>query len=440
MFAVKLCSSRLQLITVFVFSLALSCSGCGGGGGSGEPNLISYIYVDASTGSDQYCGGTSICPYKTITKALLESTKIKSIIVKPGVYDSFNGEIFPLNLTSDVELQGDKANKGGSSYPTVISGGGNYASSSLGGMYQVAVTCSGNAKISGFTITALAGTGAWIEGGASEIPLLHDNSITGSGYGIVVAGYAAPQIKNNLITANSLSGIETFDHSKPVINENIISDNSVGIVIRNNSQPDVGSSASPGLNNISRNVNCDLNNTSNNQIMALGNSWDADPFLFASSDTCGNGANITNSGLGAVLFQDIPLNSGTLIGGTSEIMLSSPSRGTLLQSNEPHFTWTSTGAAYVFLGIFVKPAKWQNNSFTNTEDIIWIWHSGMTSGMDGDVRFYDGRNILSGDILQTSSPTPLQRGRTYYWVVWTWDQQGIKIIKSSQESYFTVAN
>ncbi len=53
-------------------------------------------WVDAVHGSDSNDGTSTAAPFKTITKALSQSSPDGTVMIKPGLYDVANGETFPL--------------------------------------------------------------------------------------------------------------------------------------------------------------------------------------------------------------------------------------------------------------------------------------------------------------------------------------------------------
>ena len=106
-------------------------------------------------------------------------------------------------------------------------------------------------------------------------------------------------------------------------------------------------------------------------------------------------------------------------------------------SSTPAFVWQATGQKYVFLGIFSERIIAKNNIIENINKNIWAWHSGLGRGREGSVYFSDGFDVVSGELDQNRSPTPLLSGE-YYWAVWAWAYDGIKVTYSSQEMYFIV--
>jgi len=117
-----------------------------------------------------------------------------------------------------------------------------------------------------------------------------------------------------------------------------------------------------------------------------------------------------------------------------------PEKGAIISTDEPRFAWIASGNSLVFSGVFNKPISFQNNTIVNNADLVWVWHSGLDRGREGDVSFYEGVNVLNGELDNSTQPVPLEKGRSYYWAVWAWDEDGLKITHSSEESYFTIGN
>ena len=64
------------------------------------------IFVDADTGDDATGTGSVNLPLKSITHGLAEAQAGMTVLVRPGVYDQANGEVFELVLPESVALVG----------------------------------------------------------------------------------------------------------------------------------------------------------------------------------------------------------------------------------------------------------------------------------------------------------------------------------------------
>ncbi|WP_242920775.1 hypothetical protein [Pontibacter liquoris] len=112
-------------------------------------------------------------------------------------------------------------------------------------------------------------------------------------------------------------------------------------------------------------------------------------------------------------------------------------------SNSPNFQWEYTGDKLVAAAVFSKRIRLNQdvNKIQNVNDIVWAWHSGLnTGGVNGNqqiVKYNDGRKVIDGKISD-EIPLPLERNKIYVWAVWTWNEEGTKVVKSSMEIPFIV--
>ncbi|MEQ1674231.1 MAG: hypothetical protein ABL865_04230, partial [Candidatus Nitrotoga sp.] len=90
--------------------------------------------------------------------------------------------------------------------------------------------------------------------------------------------------------------------------------------------------------------------------------------------------------------------------------------------------------------VWDRPPSFANGQLSDQSRIQWIWHSGLGMGLPGFVTFSDGKAFLSGDINNLAAPQPFQRGKSYYWAVWEWDENALNIRASSELGYFIVSN
>ena len=107
-------------------------------------------------------------------------------------------------------------------------------------------------------------------------------------------------------------------------------------------------------------------------------------------------------------------------------------------TSTPVLCWDSVMASQIVVGIFVQPIKVENGYISNTEDMVWIWHSGLNKGKDGKVIYTDGKKITDGNISFLSDPEPLTGSVRYYWGVWSWNASGVRITHSSRPLSFLV--
>jgi hypothetical protein len=94
-------------------------------------------------------------------------------------------------------------------------------------------------------------------------------------------------------------------------------------------------------------------------------------------------------------------------------------------ASTPGFSWIATGYRHVVCAVFSSPIHVKENQITNADDVVWIWHSGLGTGREGNIRYGDGRpHPASSD-----APAPLGLG-VYYWGVWALDDAGHAVASS----------
>jgi hypothetical protein len=99
--------------------------------------------------------------------------------------------------------------------------------------------------------------------------------------------------------------------------------------------------------------------------------------------------------------------------------LQAAASGTL---ERPDFSWPATDEKHVACAVFERRISVRKNQITNADDIIWVWHSGLGTGRDGNVLYEHGVANEAGQ----DPPDRLPTG-TYYWAVWALDEQGLPI-------------
>lgn len=104
----------------------------------------------------------------------------------------------------------------------------------------------------------------------------------------------------------------------------------------------------------------------------------------------------------------------------------------------PSFSWNSTGRKLVTVAIFNSRIEVNNNSILNENNIVWMWNTGIGSGTEGSISYFDGRSVDNGNLLEKEQLMPLTIDSLYTWAVWAWDKTGTEITKSSRELWFIV--
>ncbi len=275
--------------------------------------LVATVYVNPATGNDNYTG-SRLKPYKTISRALATKKAPMIIQLASGIYNTANGEMFPLVIPSGVILVGNEATKGKN---IAIAGSGNY-DSDIFGRQNVTLLLLGNAELIGVTITNnnVKGSGIWIE---STSPTLTDNTfiqcgreavfvcgnakavitdnlfVKNANAGLVLTSYGKGEVLRNVLEKNPL-GIVMSDCAAPLVAENKLSANKIGIVVSRNSRPvlrhnlitnssqgglfvngtaipDLGSSQDSAGNIFVQNQDFDIQNATSNRLLSAGNQF-----------------------------------------------------------------------------------------------------------------------------------------------------------------------
>ncbi|MEC4816564.1 MAG: DUF1565 domain-containing protein [Scytonema sp. PMC 1069.18] len=193
---------------------------------------IVTIHVNPVKGNDTNTG-THLEPYKTLTRALKGETKPVIIQLTPGIYDSANGEIFPLAIPTGVTVVGHEATKGQN---ILILGNGEYQSQSFG-LQNITLLLLGDAQLMGVTVTnpMAKGSGVWIE---SAFPTLVNNTLMNCGReGVFVSGTAKPAILDNVFVNNTAAGLVMARHSRGEVLRNVFQKNAIGIAVSDCAAP-----------------------------------------------------------------------------------------------------------------------------------------------------------------------------------------------------------
>ena len=275
------------------------------------------IYVNPEDGNDSQTGKKS-SPLKTITQALKIAPAGSTIQLASGTYSEDTGETFPIIIKDRITLQGDPRNQG---FKTKIEGDG-YFISPTGAGQNVAIAAEKDAGgITGITVTNnhSRGHGIWIE---SASPKIISNTLTRNGNtGVSVNGNSSPAIEDNYFYNNSGNGLLVYGTSKPQvikntfeqtgfgislvqnatakITKNMFDGNRIGIILegdargtlRDNeivnssesgltaiaqSRVDLGTDDEPGNNIFRSNKKLDIQNATNNEIVAVGTEVNGD--------------------------------------------------------------------------------------------------------------------------------------------------------------------
>ncbi|HCF57924.1 MAG TPA: hypothetical protein DFS52_08025 [Myxococcales bacterium] len=94
----------------------------------------------------------------------------------------------------------------------------------------------------------------------------------------------------------------------------------------------------------------------------------------------------------------------------------------------------------IFAAVFEEfPPQVQDGKIINSQDAVWVWHSGMRSNANpaaGKVRFTDGTGVnadgtpaaleacrMTGNCSSITSKLDRATGKTYFFAVWAWNEE-----------------
>lgn len=419
-------------LSIVVSVMLLALTACGADRGSGPLNMT---YVNPLSGSDLSGNGSKDNPYKTLSYALAAPSSQKTIQLADGLYDSENSEKFPITVPADKTIIGNADD------PTavVVSGAGTFTSSVIMSPQLVNIVLGGdNSVLSNITVRSEGGIAVWDENDISAQTTIFNSIVIDSERGIVSANASTMIIADTTISGND-TGIELLNSSASILVSSNITDNVVGMTIQDEAMPLFNFFTSGSANIISNNSACDLRHLGSNDFSAIGVLWDDDVFDFTISDTCSDGANIVIFGLGAITYQFIPNEDSPIFPGTNLITVDSPAFGEVIFTQEPNFVWTPNSSNTTVLVVMDHPPALNFSRIVNIEQISWFWHQGLGSGSQGMVSFSDGARLNSEKIDDTSPAVPLEKGRSYYWAIWEWNEDNAQIISSSALNYFRIS-
>jgi len=425
--------------SILLIAIYVSVNGCdGGGGGAGTGGGTDTTYVDSNNGNDITGDGTSKNPYRTITYTLNQPSTRNKIKIEYGVYNESIGEQFPIILPTGKTLIADTIIEK-DNLAALISGSGVFISDYINGTNSVAVVFNGASAIQNVVIKATDGVAMWVERASTSSRIL-SNGLIDSQIGLVLVNNASPKISRNVVRNNQQIGIEVINNASPTLRKNSIYQNNIGLIVADSARPNFGNVIVGGGNSIKNNTMCDFQLTGIGDLKLVGTSWDEDVFEFLITNNCSAGANIVVDGAGSVDYQFIPPRDVLLFQNQRRIRLDQPQYGEVIFTNEPNFEWASTGGRITMIVVWRQPPSLGITEITSTDDIEWLWHTGLKTGGAGYVLFSDGVSLEEADYSRQSPPQPFRTGRSYYWAVWEWDTDRELIYASSSLSYFRVSN
>lgn len=101
-------------------------------------------------------------------------------------------------------------------------------------------------------------------------------------------------------------------------------------------------------------------------------------------------------------------------------------------SVNPTFKWKAKNKKLIFTAVFDSPIISNNNTILNAENMVWSWHSGLETGINGEVMLSEGVQVMEGKLTNMNATT-LKAESFYYWGIWAWDDSGTRIKYSSRQ-------
>ena len=458
---------------IFLILLSL-INGCGGAAPdesqqTNNPSIISSnsLYVDISKGSNSNSGKKDK-PFKTVFYALSKAKSSQTIYVESGLYSENNGERFPLILNNNKIFYASDTNKS-----IIIEGSGEFEG------HEVAIVLKGNNTLQGMTIKSNDNIGVLSQYGNSNIvsSWLTDNKVA-----LAEHNNSRITLTNSKIIVNSARGVELIDSSILQLSSSIIENNNIGINIADNAKILSSSQNSKIINN----EQCDLFSNSASNMYLQGIEWDENTSDFNIEKNCVNGNNIVkaDSAQGIIIFQHrmfVETNSSNpnsstpgennssnpnsstpgennssnqssdtfseihelTFHNTKKISIIQPAYNQQIDMTNPTIQYKNTlKNKYIMVTIWKNKPNVLVNKIQNPQDIIWYWHTGMNNSNIGYVEYHKGSNPINGKIdtgaHKDIALKQLTSGRSYYLVIWEWDEKGRNIIASSITSIFHV--
>ena len=281
------------------------------------------IFVDAEAGDDGTGSGSVNLPVKSITRGLAIAEAGMTVLVRPGVYDQANGEVFELELPAGVALVGtdwEECIIRGHAVESFYNGtvimrgqGTEFRKFTLemgepaDPRWIIALQVYGDYQLVD-SIRVLDGANDSVArvGGADNTVIQNcyfandDGLYERLGYGVVEANDNL--VLRNCTISGYATGIRINGFQSPRIEGCLFSGNAVGAELwyelpDNNPNPDFGGGGrgSIGGNIFTNNTTCGLENPTSNDIYARFNTWDSDPPE--------DGVDFCNTGAGSVIFQ-----------------------------------------------------------------------------------------------------------------------------------------
>jgi hypothetical protein len=280
------------------------------------------IFVDASSGSDDTGTGSTNIPVKTITRGLELAEAGMTVLVRPGVYDKANGEIFELVLPEGVALvgmdwetcvirdHGDgsyfeqvKMQANGSSFRKFTLELGEPADPN----WDIAVRVRGdNQLVDSIRISERADYSVMRVSSTENTVIQNCHFVVADGSrwdrGYEITANNVGLIMRNCTISGFHAAVFINGFQTPLIEGCLLAGNRYGVDLwyeppGNDPNPDLGGGArgSTGGNTFTDYTGCGIQNPTTNAIYAKFNTWDNDPPI--------EGVDFCNTGTGSVVTE-----------------------------------------------------------------------------------------------------------------------------------------
>lgn len=100
-------------------------------------------------------------------------------------------------------------------------------------------------------------------------------------------------------------------------------------------------------------------------------------------------------------------------------------------ATRPAFSWPATEEKHVACAVFSERIQVSHDEISNPGSVVWIWHSGLGRGREGNVLFEHGVS----DPNSLAAAAPLAPGKTYYWAVWALDLAGYPVASTVENNF-----
>ena len=385
----------------------------------GEESIFD-IHVSQQKGEDNGTGSIDN-PFKSISKALQyynsnkNIKKLNNISIGGGVYTK---EKFPLILNKNIKLYRNDENN----QTVIIKGSGNYDEYGR----DVTIILNGGNKLNSLKISSSRGIGVLSRNGNNIIQssVLEDNE-----FGLIVSNSSHIIVEDSTIVNNSNFGIGLFDTSSIYLKNDSIQKNGIGLNLNGTSY---FSNISENTK-ITNNSNCDFYYKVDNDIYLTGITWDENIRNIEERDICEDGNDIVNSGIGKIFF-DKPK---ALFENKDKIDIVMPIYGQKFNSSEDIKFKYNKNYKYIMMALWEKSPRvvLDTQDIKNPKKIIWYWNPSMSRENDLYIMYSEGKvpnngNLNSINHDNESNPESLKKG-DYYFSIWAWDNEGLKVVASS---------